>query len=327
MSVDKVFIANKIKNITMLDVEKEMNQLIEIGNSNKFYKNINMFTLWDILPYLKELQNMIGMKSVKESIFYQVIYYIQGMHERNKDGDYLHTIISGKSGCGKTTVSKILCNIYKNLNILSKNGRFKIAHREDFVAEYLGQTAVKTKKLLNSCIGGCLFVDEIYALGPGQKDKDSFSKEAIDTINVFLSEHKNDFVFIAAGYKDQIEKCFFSVNEGLRRRFQWVHTIEDYSTEDLVQIFKKMVREINWELNVDDKELVRLFKENSILFKDCGGSMENLLTKIKLSHSKRVLGQDKKFRFIITKDDVNNAISIMKQFDKKEEVTKYDYFT
>ena len=83
-----------------------------------------------------------------------------------------------------------------------------------------------------------------------------------------------------------------------------------------------MVKEINWDLNVEDKEFITLFKENSNLFKDSGGSMENLLTKIKLSHSKRVLGKDKKFRFIINKEDVHNAILVMKQFEKPNEEKK-----
>ena len=124
--------------------------LIEIGNSSKFYKNINILMLWDILPHLIDLQNMIGMKSVKDSIFYQIIYYLQGMHLRNIDGDYLHCIITGSPGSGKTSLAHIIAKIYQKLGILSKNSKFKLAHREDFIGEYLGQTAVKTKNLLTS---------------------------------------------------------------------------------------------------------------------------------------------------------------------------------
>ena len=87
----------------------------------------------------------------------------------------------------------------------TKDGIFKIAKREDFVGEYLGQTAIKTKKLLKSCLGGVLFIDEAYALGPGQKDRDSFSKEAIDTLNAFLSENKDNFCCIIAGYENDIK--------------------------------------------------------------------------------------------------------------------------
>ena len=197
---------------------ENLKSLIDIGLSDNNYTGINTKTLNKILPHLIELDNVIGMKELKQSVFNQIVYYLQGLHKRG-EGDYLHTVITGSPGTGKTTVAEIIGNIYKGLGILSEEGSFKIAKREDFVAEYLGQSAIKTKKLLKSCIGGVLFIDEVYALGPGQKDKDSFSKEAIDTLNAFLSEHKNDFCCIVAGYEEEIKKCFFSVNPGLKRRF------------------------------------------------------------------------------------------------------------
>lgn len=322
-----IIVAQPRIKLESLPVIKSLADLISVAETNKFYKNINMLVLWDILPYLKDLQMMIGMRSLKESVFYQIIYYLQDMHLRNIDGDYLHTIITGKPGSGKTTVSKIIGKIYQHLGVLSKKGTFRIAYRDDFVGQYLGETSIKTKKLLNSCLGGCLFVDEIYSLGPGQKDKDSYSKEAIDSINAFLSEHKNDFCFIGAGYKEAIDKCFFSVNEGLNRRFQWRHDIEDYTNEDLVEIFIKMVKEIKWELNVDKKDLMDIITSNLEFFKDGGGSCENLLTKLKIVHSQRVLGLEKSFRFKITLDDIKEAIKLVKKYSSVKEVRRYDYYT
>jgi len=305
-----------------------LDDLINIGKTMKFYKNFDVVILWDILPYLIDLQSMIGMKSVKESIFYQTIYYLQNMHSRNLDGDYLHTIITGKPGTGKTTVAKIIGKIYQHIGVLSSNSKFKIAHREDMVGEFLGSTANKTKKLLNSCLGGVLFVDEIYAMGPGQKDKDSYSKEAIDTICAFLSENKNNFCFIAAGYKDEIEKCFFSVNEGLRRRFQWIHHIEDYQAEDLCLIFLKMVKEMKWDIALEEKKITEIIRKEKDLFKDAGGSMENLFSKIKMTHSKRVFGLANDQKFHISEADILGAIEMMKknEMSKKKEYV-YEYYT
>ena len=291
--------------------------LIKIGKSGKFYKNLDIIMLWDILPYLIELDNMIGMEGVKSSVFYQVIYYLQNLHTRS-EGDYLHTIITGAPGSGKTSVAKIIGKIYQNLGILSRHGKFKIATRPDFVAEYVGQTAIKTKKLLTSCLGGVLFVDEIYALG-NQEKRDSFSKESIDTINVFLSEHKNDFCFIGAGYKDEIEKCFFAYNEGLSRRFSWRHDIEGYTPDNLADILLKMVKEMNWEINVSKNDIVDIITSNEVLFIDAGGSIETLLTKIKLTHSKRVFGKEKELKFIITIEDIKNGIEMVKKFSKKKD--------
>ena len=110
-------------------------------------------------------------------------------------GEYLHMRIVGSPGTGKTTVATIIANIYKELGILKGDGKVTIAHKDSFVAGYVGQTAIKTKALLKSCIGGVLFYDEGYSMG-SEKTDDSFVKEAIDALVSFLSEHKMDFCFI-----------------------------------------------------------------------------------------------------------------------------------
>lgn len=213
-----------------------------------------------------------------------------------------------------TTIAKIIGEMYKNMGILSPDGIFKIAKREDFVAEYLGQTVIKTKKLLESCIGGVLFIDEVYALGPGKKDQDSFSKEAIDTINVFLSENSDSFCCIIAGYEDDIRNCFFSVNQGLERRFQWVHRIEPYSSEELASMFIKILNDIRWKKDesVTIDSLTQLIEKHKQLFTSYGGDIENLITKSKMAHAKRIINLKDQKKHILTLDDINFAISLMK---------------
>ena len=287
--------------------------LIELGKSINFYKNLDTVMLWRITPYLEKLDKMIGMESLKESVFFQIIYYLKGMHTKNRNEEYLHTLIMGAPGGGKTTVAKIIGKIYQAMGVLSHNGPFKIAYRDDFVAEYLGQTAIKTKKLLQSCLGGVLFVDELYSLGPGVKDKDSFSKEALDTLTGFLSEHKNDFCFIGAGYEEDIKKCFMGVNKGLERRFQWIHKIDEYNSEELSDIFLKMVKEMNWHVNIDTKDIINLIKEDKKLFKHAGGSVEVFISKMKMVHAKRVFSLDKEHMFVFTKKDMTNAIDLIKK--------------
>ena len=314
----------RIENCPKVDNLKE---LIEVGKRGKFYKNINNVMLWDILPYLKELDIMIGMESVKETVFYQVIYYLQEMHTKNKNEEYLHTVIMGSAGCGKTSLARIIGMIYKNLGILSRKGSFVTAAREDFIGEHLGATAIKTSELLNSCIGGVLFIDEVYSMGPGQKDKDSFSKEAIDTICGFLSEHKNDFCCIIAGYETEIKKCFFSVNSGLERRFPWVHKIDNYNEENLADIFLKMVNDIKWTIDesIEKKFIIDFFKNNKDCFKNFGGDIETFISKIKMVHSKRIFCLDKKNKFIITKEDIETGIKIMKKSKLYNEEKKIEY--
>lgn len=228
-----------------------------------------------------------------------------------------------------TTVAKIIGEMYKNMGILSSDGIFKIAKREDLVAEYLGQTAIKTKKLLESCIGGVLFIDEVYALGPGGADKDSFSKESIDTLNAFLSEHNNNFCCIIAGYEEDVKNCFFKVNQGLERRFQWVHRIEDYSMSELGEMFLKLLNEINWKrdelLTLD--VITNLLTSNKDMFKSFGGDIQNLITKCKMTHARRIISTVNPKKHVITCKDLLFAIELMRpnSLNRKDE-TYYDMY-
>jgi SpoVK/Ycf46/Vps4 family AAA+-type ATPase len=296
-----------------------LNELIEVGKTMKFYKNIDTVMLWNIVPHLEELNKMVGMESLKNTIFYQVVYYLQGMHTKNGNEEYLHTVIYGAPGTGKTTVAKIIGKIYQTMNILSPNGPIKIAYRDDFVAGYLGQTATKTRKLLNSCIGGVLFIDEVYSLAPRQNDKDSFSKEAIDTITGFLSEHKNDFCCIVAGYEDDVKNCFFAMNKGLERRFPWEHRIIEYTNVQLCQIFMKMVKDMNWEVAFENVVLESIIEKHKHLFKNAGGDIETFLSKCKMFHSKRVFCLGKEHKFILTRKDIMDAVEYLNKTKKKKD--------
>jgi hypothetical protein len=211
-----------------------------------------------------------------------------------------------------TTIARLIGEMYKNLGILSPDGLFVTAKREDLVAEYLGQTAIKTKKLLQECNGGVLFIDEVYALGPGKKDQDSFSKEAIDTLNVYLSENKNTFCCIIAGYEEDIKNCFFSVNKGLERRFQWCHQIDIYSIENLSSIFLKLINDSEWSTNIAVKDLVVLLTANNKLFKFSGGDMEKLFSTTKLAHAKRIFGCKAAVKRLLTKEDMTLGVQMYK---------------
>ena len=217
-----------------------------------------------------------------------------------------------------TNVAQIIGRIYRSMGILSKNGPFKIAYRDDFIARYLGQTSIKTRKLLNSCLGGVLFIDEVYSLGPGQEDKDSFSKEAIDTLCSFLSEHPNDFCCIAAGYEKDINKCFFAVNKGLESRFQWKHRIEKYSTEELSSIFIKKVKNMNWHMDINSNIIMNIINENKKCFENAGRDIINFISKCKIAHARRVLGLSKEHKFFLNKKDLQNGIKLMKKCNFKE---------
>lgn len=307
----------KRKNLRSVNLKEapsvnSITDLVSLGKSLDFYKNLDTVMLWRITPMLEELDKMVGMKSLKETLFFQVIYYLQGMHTKNNE-EYLHTVIYGPPGCGKTSVAKIIAKIYQNLNILSPDGPFKIAYRDDFIAGYLGQTASKTKKLLKSCLGGVLFIDEVYSLAPRNSDRDSFAKEAIDTLTGFLSENKNNFCCIVAGYEDEVKDCFFAMNKGLERRFPWTHTIAPYSSKELTDIYMKMIKEMGWHTAFENKDLQDIFEKNKELFKNAGGDIETYITKCKMIHSKRVFSLSNEYKFVITKEDLTSALEYLKK--------------
>jgi len=228
---------NKAREKITIDVNiQSIGDLLSIIEKNtidplKDY-NIDLNALYLIKEELTQLNSMIGLTSLKKSILKQMMYFIQGFANDPKDGDYKHTILTGPPGTGKTEIAKIMGNMYSKIGVLKKNV-FKKVTRTDLVAGYLGQTAIKTRKVIDECMGGVLFIDEAYSL---QYD-DSYSKECIDTLCEALSDNKNDLMVIVAGYQKELDNHFFRVNEGMRSRFIWRFDIESYGTKELYEIF------------------------------------------------------------------------------------------
>jgi len=230
------------KETVIIDLEiNSIDDLINLINnypitSNVEY-NIDIGKIHKIKEPLIELNNMIGIHDVKTNILDQILFYLQNLH-LNSGIDYMHTVLYGPPGTGKTETAKIIGKIFSNLGIL-KNGTFRKVVRSDLVAGYLGQTAMKTAKVIDDALGGVLFIDEAYALGNSEK-RDSFSKECIDTICEALSNHKDEIMVIIAGYEQELNQCFFNYNQGLKSRFPWVFKIDKYTATDLKRIFLKI---------------------------------------------------------------------------------------
>lgn len=280
-----------------------LNDLIELGklyDSKKDY-NIDLQTLNKLVEPLEDLNNMIGMKRVKKDIVEHILFYIQKLD--NKNIDMLHTVIDGPPGVGKTELGKKLAKIYLALGIL-KNTTFKKVGRSDMVAKYLGQTAIKTTDLINSCKDGVMFIDEVYSLG-NNSHEDSFSKEAIDTLNQKLTDMKTDFICIIAGYSKEIEECFFSYNPGLKSRFPIRFSIDPYKPSELLQIFKKIVIQDEW--GIDETITFSFFKVNYEKFKSYGRDMENLFAKCKRAHSTRIFTDSDAKRKVLNINDLNRG--------------------
>jgi AAA+ superfamily predicted ATPase len=227
-------------------------------------------------------------------------------------------VIRGGPGVGKTMFAKILSRIYLCLGVTSKS-TFKIIKRTDLIGEFLGHTAMKTQQAINEALGGVLFIDEAYSIGSNSKsgNGDSYSKECIDVLTQNLSEHKGNLICIIAGYEDQLEKNFFSLNPGLKRRFGFYYDLKDYTPEELTDIFISKVNRMNgWKL---DKEAIswlkkeKLFNKNMKYFPFFGGDIDNLITRIKLFHSHRVFGKNALIHKNIDKSDILGGFDTFKK--------------
>ena len=271
----------------LVEIDKMINSLDDLIELGKMYDptkryNIDLKILHNLVTSLTELNNMIGMNTVKQDIVDHILFKIQNLDESNMD--MMHTVIQGPPGVGKTEVAKIIGKIYLAMGIL-KNDKFIKAGRAQLIGEFLGQTSRLTKKIIESAEGGVLFIDEVYSLGNPEK-RDSYSKECIDAINESLTEKKTDFICIIAGYKKEIDSCFFSYNPGLERRFPIRFTIEPYNAPEIFLIFRKKVIDATWALHntVTDK----FFIDNFAHFKYFGGDMEVLFSRCKRAHARRV---------------------------------------
>lgn len=282
-----------------------LEDLIEITNQYTYKPlikyNIDLKSLHNIKDELVLLNNMIGLESLKKNIVDQILYFLQKLHINNDNHDYKHTIICGAPGTGKTEVAEILGKMYSKMDIL-KNNIFKKVTRSDLIAGYLGQTALKTKALIQSCLGGCIFIDEAYALGSLD---DSFSRECIDTLNESLSHHKSELMVIIAGYEEDIKQNLFSMNKGLESRFMWSFNIDSYNYVDLYNIFIKKVDSIGWSVDKHINEV--WFRENYKEFPCFGRDIEKLLYYVKIKHSRRVFG-NKSLLKIINLEDMKNGL-------------------
>jgi replication-associated recombination protein RarA len=139
-----------------------------------------------------------------------------------------------------------------------------------------------------------------------------------------MSENKKEFMLIVAGYKDEVENCFFSVNQGLRRRFMWYHTIEKYTPEELFEIFKRKIEKSKWNIDpeCDLKSVKALFNEYKEKFNEgSAGDVENFFTHCKVKHSSRIFGKDPSLKKVLTFEDIDASV---RDFKKEEQKKKND---
>lgn len=204
---------------------------------------------------MEELNSLVGLESIKSDVS-NLISLVKMQKIREQKGlktvpVSLHLVFTGNPGTGKTTVARLLAQLYKHIGVLN-SGQLIEVDRSGLVAGYVGQTAIKTREKIDQAIGGVLFIDEAYTLA---KEGNDYGQEAIDTLLKAMEDKRNQFVVIVAGYTEPMAN-FINSNPGLKSRFNKYFFFPDYSDEELVEIFDRMCRQYEYTVTPDAKKLI-----------------------------------------------------------------------
>lgn len=293
-------------------------------NENETLIFTAIFVLYYIGYFLyfvcKKCQSYFGAKGIVYIfIFITVIILLLWLYFKNKnsrsvntdtiDEKYTPTDLNSSESSNVSVQSKPQNS--KNQNNTPKVNRnddqiIKVVSRQDFVSGYLGQTAQKTKKLLESSKGKVLFIDEAYSLLNDREDP--YGMEALTTLNLFLSEHPKDIIVIMAGYENLMKRGIFKVQPGLVRRFMWHFRCDTYDADELFQIFKSQLNKHSWSLE-NESAILQLFRNNIDAFPSYGGDTERLAFLAQLEHSSK----STETPYVLTPEDIEVAINKLRE--------------
>ena len=271
-----------------------------------------------------ELNELIGLEGIKKEVSNLInmvsIHKLRKEHGLKSVDMSLHMVFSGNPGTGKTTIARMMGRIYRSLGVLSK-GQLIEVDRSGLVAGYVGQTAGKTMKVIESALGGVLFIDEAYSLT--SKSENDFGSEAIDTLLKAMEDHREDLVVIVAGY-DGLMDTFIHSNPGLESRFNRYMHFDDYTVDEMLAILDLQLKKGQYTLEegakAAAKDYIQASNTSSIAFGNARG-IRNIFEKLMVEQANRLSADSeitKEELMTITEADVLAAMASDTQLAKAE---------
>lgn len=262
-----------------------------------------------------KLESLVGIENIKEEVN-KIVNYVKICKKRNKGMPTLHMCFTGNPGTGKTTVARIVGEIFRKEKILSR-GQFVEIHGRDLVGKYVGWTAKEVKDQIQRAKGGVLFIDEAYSLNSDVRG--SFEDEAIATLIKEMEDKRDDICIILAGYQKEMEDLI-KRNPGFESRIQFYLDFPNYNEDELYEIFKKLAKKEGYKISRNVKEILQEdFKKKSKSKNFSNGRyVRNIYEKIKIEQANRVLRENDENINLIKKSDVEKILEV----EKIEEVQK-----
>lgn len=307
------------------------NQMVRIVKENEVDYSLIKLVDFDLekkkeFDLEAELSNIIGLENVKNFLRNQ--YNILKAQEKRKNlgiavdvTQSLNMIFMGNPGTGKTTVARLISGMLKDMGFLRAGQMIEVS-RADLVAEYVGQTAPKTTNVFNSALGGVLFIDEAYSLSQGGEG--DFGKEAIDTLIKLMEDHRGEIIVILAGYSKEMTE-FLKINSGLESRFPLKLDFPDYTSDELLSIFDKMLQKRGFTITEEARksafEKLAFMKKTELTHAGNGRMVRNLIDEIIRNQSNRIALKEE-----VSGDEVNLIVpeDIGKKFETENEDFDYE---
>lgn len=306
---ENTVIAHQAHRIAMMkEPSKEELSCIKYSDFNFDQQDVRT----EITEALNELSQMVGLKRVKEEVN-TLLSLAQNRKQREENGYAaetinMHMVFEGNPGNGKTTVARIMAKLLYNMGFIGEEKIVEVSS-PDLIAGYTGQTALKTRDVIINAMGGVLFIDEAYALN---STAGGFGDEAIAVLLKYMEDYHENLVVIVAGYEDEMEK-FLNSNSGLKSRFPNVIHFEDYTADELLQIFELLCHKKQYAMTSEAKQLLHSFiKSHKSEFRGNGRDVRNLFEKVQKKQAFRLAKEEKctaKMLMEIVKEDIQEAIS------------------